>query len=138
MTADSGLLYGMGSNQYGKLGLPIDDHTPSSYAMPKLIDQLLQHKIGKITCGLNHALAITQDTGVVYSWGCGLLGQLGRPVTQNQSLPAAVMSFIVTGTKIVDVSAGGKHSLYLSEGGQVFSSGSNDYGQLGYETSDQN
>ena len=30
------------------------------------------------------------------------------------------------------MSAGGKHSLYLSEQGNVYSSGSNDYGQLGY------
>jgi len=38
------------------------------------------------------------------------------------------MAFVSNGTKIKDVSAGGKHSLFLSEDGQVFSSGSNDYG----------
>lgn len=43
------------------------------------------------------------------------------------------MSFVKQGTRIKEVSAGGKHSLYLSDEGYVYSSGSNDYGQLGYE-----
>lgn len=43
------------------------------------------------------------------------------------------MAFVSSGTKIKDVSAGGKHSLYLADDGRVYSSGSNDYGQLGYE-----
>lgn len=49
------------------------------------------------------------------------------------SPPEALMSFVKVGLKIKDVSAGGKHSLYLTEEGQVFASGSNDYGQLGIE-----
>jgi alpha-tubulin suppressor-like RCC1 family protein len=48
------------------------------------------------------------------------------------------MSFIKQGTRIKEVSAGGKHSLYLSDEGFVYSSGSNDYGQLGYETKTNN
>ena len=67
----------------------------------------------------------------MFSWGCGNQGQLGRPSTKG---PAAIMSFVQDGIKIKDLAAGGKHSLYLSESGAVFSSGSNDYGQLGYET----
>ena len=59
-------MYGMGSNQYGKLGLPL---TVKSSSTPKLIDQLSKHKIDIISCGLNHALALTKATGVVYSWG---------------------------------------------------------------------
>jgi alpha-tubulin suppressor-like RCC1 family protein len=38
------------------------------------------------------------------------------------------MTFISNCTKIKDVSAGGKHSLFLAEDGTVFSAGSNDYG----------
>ena len=37
------------------------------------------------------------------------------------------------GIKIKDVSAGGKHSLFLTEHGEVFSCGSNQEGQLGNE-----
>jgi large repetitive protein len=32
------------------------------------------------------------------------------------------------------VSAGGKHTLFLSDEGEVYSTGANDFGQLGYET----
>ena len=44
------------------------------------------------------------------------------------------MAFVSQGTKIREVSAGGKHSLFLALDGSVYSSGSNDFGQLGYES----
>lgn len=46
------------------------------------------------------------------------------------------MSFVSQGVRIKDVSAGGKHSLFLSLAGEVYTSGSNEYGQLGYEGED--
>jgi alpha-tubulin suppressor-like RCC1 family protein len=65
------MVYGMGSNQYGKLGL---DQNIKAQSTPKLIDSLSQHKIASVACGLNHALAVTTETGVVYSWGSGNQG----------------------------------------------------------------
>lgn len=61
----------MGSNQYGKLGLPTE---VESSATPKLIDSMSGIKIQKVSCGLNHTLAVTKGTGVVYSWGSGVVG----------------------------------------------------------------
>jgi alpha-tubulin suppressor-like RCC1 family protein len=104
----------MGSNQYGKLGFPL---TVESSSTPKLIDQLSNHRIDAISCGLNHALAVTQDTGVAYSWGFYGVGQLARPVSNDAHRPTAIMSFVKNEIKIKDVSAGGKHSLFLTNNG---------------------
>ena len=134
MLTSSGLLYAMGSNQYGKLGnQPSDELQVDNFSTPKLIDSLSQHRMGYVACGLNHALALTQEHGVVYSWGCGKQGQLGRAIDQISSVPGPIMRFVETGTRIKHISAGGKHSLFLSEEGQVYSAGSNDFGQLGVD-----
>jgi E3 ubiquitin-protein ligase HERC1 len=77
MVTTQGLVYGMGSNQYGKLGFAVSKEGKDQVT-PKLVDALAQHQIKQISCGLNHALAVTAESGVVYSWGCGNQGQLGR------------------------------------------------------------
>ena len=60
-------------------------------------------------------------------------GQLGRQAPLNSNLPAAISQFIKTSKRIIDTSGGGKHSLFLTNDGQVYSVGANDYGQLGYD-----
>lgn len=47
------------------------------------------------------------------------------------STPEAVTCFIKTSTKIESVTAGGRHTLFLTQGGQVYSCGANENGQLG-------
>ena len=96
-----GLLYGMGSNQFGKLGIYSQENLTAGDAgqygkilnaeldntantslveelpsanTPKLIKSLSKHCITKVACGLNHALAVTRDYGYCYSWGCGTHG----------------------------------------------------------------
>ena len=71
LVTKQGLIYGMGSNQHGKLGL---DVSVESCKVPKLIESVSQHKISAVACGLNHTLAVTADAGVVYSWGSGVYG----------------------------------------------------------------
>lgn len=133
MLASQGLLYAMGSNQYGKLGL---DSKASFVSTPKLVEALSSHKVAEVSCGLNHALCVMHDSGLVYSWGCGSQGQLGRPT--NSSLPQPILAFVESGTRIKQVSAGGKHSLMLGEDGSVYSVGSNEFGQLGVERAEAN
>ena len=78
MVTNTGLIYGMGSNQYGKLGLSSEKIL--SVNTPKLIESLTLHRVVQVSCGLNHALALTHGHGIVYSWGKGDQGQLGRSV----------------------------------------------------------
>lgn len=70
--------------------------------------------------------------GQAYSLGTGDVGQLGLgPDVLEKSRPALVPGH----TDVVDVVAGGMHSLLLSNTGQVFSFGCNDEGALGRPTS---
>ena len=73
-----GLLYAMGSNQFGKLGilspqnlqagdpghLVPGQQSPEQIpfaSTPKLVESLAKHVIKKVACGLNHAVAVTED-----------------------------------------------------------------------------
>ena len=84
---------------------------------PKLVESLAKHSIKRISCGLNHAVAVTKDTGLCYSWGCGSHGQLGRASnnTLNVNPPSIVSYFVTRSIKVTDVAAGGKHTLFMTD-----------------------
>ena len=100
---------------------------------PKLVESLARHAIKKVSCGLNHAIAVTVNSGLCYSWGCGSHGQLGRQSNKSFNLnPPQVVSYFATRSiKVIDVAAGGKHTLFMTEDSQVMAAGMNDFGQLG-------
>ncbi|XP_031638314.1 regulator of chromosome condensation-like [Contarinia nasturtii] len=75
-------------------------------------------------------------SGNLLSCGQNEVGQLGfNDDVCEKTRPALVKS--VADSKIVDVSAGGMHSLYLTEDGEVWSFGCNDEGALGRDTSEE-
>jgi len=84
---------------------------------PKLVDCLSRRPIHKVACGLNHAVAVTKNSGKVYSWGCGAHGQLGLPAhaVSDFNSPAKVPFFECSQLFVRDVAAGGKHTLYLTD-----------------------
>ena len=87
-----------------------------------------------ITCGAKHSINITPN-GSVYSWGNGYCGQLGHGDRSNQARPK-IMGFFVEGkasrkAKVVAAAAGSRHTLLLSDKGELFACGANNYGQLG-------
>ncbi|XP_019528473.3 E3 ISG15--protein ligase HERC5 [Aedes albopictus] len=86
-------------------------------------------RIRKIAVGLEHCLLLTGN-GDVYSWGCGLRGQLGNgEITPHQERPQLVEA--LAGVKIVDIAAGGWHSAVVSSFGDLYCWGWNSKGQLG-------
>ncbi|XP_062565978.1 E3 ubiquitin-protein ligase HERC2 [Armigeres subalbatus] len=94
-----------------------------TYTFPKHV------RIKKVAVGLEHCLLLTGN-GDVYSWGCGLRGQLGNgEITAHQEQPQLVEA--LAGVKIVDVAAGGWHSAAISAFGDVYCWGWNSKGQLG-------
>jgi hypothetical protein len=64
----------------------------------------------------------------LYGWGHNANGQLGLGDTTQRTSPTEVAS------GVAKVHAGGKHALYLTTDGRVFSAGNNDFGQLGRGT----
>ncbi|XP_053087661.1 alsin isoform X2 [Pangasianodon hypophthalmus] len=66
----------------------------------------------------------------VWSWGRGQEGQLGHGDVLPRLQPLCIKS--LSGKEVVRVAAGALHSLALTAQSQVFSWGSNSFGQLGH------
>ena len=77
-------------------------------------------------------IAVEMD-GVPLVWGSNNVGQLGKDAS-TIFFPKPVYG--PQSKRIVRSAAGGSHTLFLDSNGQVYSQGSNLFGQLGYETSD--
>lgn len=134
---------------------------PQKDIKKKQLEPILIDKIGPssglspvvdITCGSSVNLARCAD-GSVYSWGsaeCGELGRKCRPMKVGGDPDAdydkaAILEDMITpghmykagGEKMKDcvafgAGAGGYHSLVVGTGGQVYTCGLNNYGQLGH------
>ena len=94
---------------------------------PKLVPNL--KNITSITCGANHAFAITKD-GAVFSWGSGQQSQLGRRVIERTKTSGLVpREFgLPKGKKgIVSVHTGNDHAFAISKTGEVWAWGLNNF-----------
>nr|XP_020670133.1 alsin [Pogona vitticeps] len=69
----------------------------------------------------------------VWSWGKGKEGQLGHGDVLPRLQPLCVKS--LDGKEVIHLSAGGRHSLALTAKSQVYSWGSNTFGQLSHSSS---
>ncbi|CAI5740081.1 unnamed protein product [Hyaloperonospora brassicae] len=88
-----------------------------------------------VACGSNHVVVLTLS-GQVMAWGWNRFGQVTMAVANDcvrvpvvvKFSPASIPSSPV---RIVQVAAGGTHSLAIDTCGRVWTWGSNSYGQLG-------
>ena len=64
--------------------------------------------------------------GSLYVFGSGSHGQLGFKNTSNFETPQKVSDF--SETRVVKIAAGWNHSLVLTEGGLLYSTGHGEYG----------
>jgi len=98
----------------------------------------------KISAGAYSAIALTQE-GRIFSWGShtlGLPGFINDIFKPTEISPRMIISNSVSPPKFVDISAGGWHSLFLTETkidsitgeryNDIYSSGFA-FGRLGYE-----
>ena len=129
---NKGGVYGAGPN-LGELGLSMyNRNTLSFYNVPinnfkgQVIDISIQYF---------HSIILTNQ-GVVYTIGPNPNGQLGLGHTQYQMKFKPVKQ-TWTG-KVIAISAGRHHSIILTDTGDVYTTGSNDFGQLGYCSSSAN
>ncbi|KAJ6830814.1 ultraviolet-B receptor UVR8-like [Iris pallida] len=81
-----------------------------------------------IACGGRHSAVVT-DTGAILTFGWGLYGQCGQGSTDDELKPMCVTSLI--GVKMQGVAAGLWHTVCISDDGDVYSFGGNQFGQLG-------
>lgn len=79
--------------------------------------------------GAFHAFAVTAD-GVTYGWGRNEMGQLGIGKKEFVILEPSRIKYLLD-RRIVMAAAGENHSLFLSDLGEVYSAGYNEFGELG-------
>ncbi|KAK7097783.1 E3 ubiquitin-protein ligase HERC2-like isoform X3 [Littorina saxatilis] len=125
----NGELYTWGLGDYGRLGH--GDNT--TQLKPKQIKSLVGQRVIQVACGSRDAqtLALT-DYGIVYSWGDGDFGKLGRGGSEGCSIPHIVER--LTGQGVIQIECGAQFSLALTKSGQVWTWGKGDYFRLGHGT----
>ena len=84
LLTNNGLLYTVGSNSDGQLGIANSD--VSSKTAPILVEGFVSSKVKKISAGGYHSCAIL-NSGELYSWGNGLKGALGLGTSLHEYAP---------------------------------------------------
>ena len=95
------------------------------------VKALSDHRVVQVACGSRDAqtLALT-DEGMVFSWGDGDFGKLGRGGSDGCSVPHNVEK--LNGVGICQIECGAQFSLALSRAGLVWTWGKGDYFRLGH------
>ena len=115
-----------GMNTDGRLGVG-DMNSPVNWA--KAVDgDFSVATVTGLAAGGTHSLILAN--GKVYAAGSDRFGQLGQGGTNRVNRSSFIQVFAPT-SPVVAVSAGGNHSLALTEFGDVYACGDNTYGQLG-------
>ncbi|CAM6070378.1 unnamed protein product [Sphagnum tenellum] len=84
--------------------------------------------IKAIACGGRHSAVIT-DAGALLTFGWGLYGQCGQGSTDDEMSPCHVATLV--GLPVSGVAAGLWHTLCITDSGDVYACGGNQFGQLG-------
>ncbi|KAF4368552.1 hypothetical protein F8388_018676 [Cannabis sativa] len=108
--------------------------------LPCKVDSLHDSLIKLVSASKFHSVAVTAR-GEVFTWGFGRGGRLGQPDFDIHSGQAAVITprQVISGLgsrRVKAVAAAKHHTVVSTEGGEVFTWGSNREGQLGYTSVD--
>ena len=119
-------LYTCGSNRFGQCGIGSPDQEITK--LTKVSKQV--GPIQQVVCGYDHTVILTFDHQV-YMCGDNSDFQLGNsfPPTVNELTKLDTSRF--TKSRIVKVQAGDYHTMLLTANGEVFVTGSNNYGEIG-------
>lgn len=129
-------VYSWGSGANYQLGTG-NEHVQK---LPCKVDALHGSLILLVSAAKFHSVAVSAR-GEVYTWGFGRGGRLGHPDFDIHSGQAAVITprQVISGLgfrRVRAVAAAKHHTVVATEGGEVFTWGSNREGQLGYTSVD--
>ena len=115
-------VWAVGENLYGQLGIGTGEYvTTPTYVTSNVKD---------VACGDGFTLFLKRD-GTVWGSGNNGSGQLGLGTLISTYSPTKITSFA---NKIIEIAAGGTHSLFVDELGQAWACGNNTFRQLGDQT----
>lgn len=121
----AGKVYTWGRGDDGRLG-----HGDNGWKyIPRAVNALSTKRVCQITCGSYHTAAVT-NTGELYTWGGGMYGKLGHGNETGHATPCHVQT--VSGTRIVQVACGSRHTVALAETSEVYAWGDKENGVSGH------
>ena len=134
---ENGEVWTAGCNQYGALGI---GENAGKYWYGTQIETLRKVTVGDgsvkiraVAAGQYHTILIDENGGV-WTAGNNLHGQLGRQTAKNMDSKFEKVADGISGVKITAIAAGSRYTVLLDESGNVWTAGSNGYGELGRET----
>ncbi|XP_057858700.2 ultraviolet-B receptor UVR8 isoform X2 [Cryptomeria japonica] len=114
-----------GRNQNGQLGL---GNTEDSL-VPQKIQAFEGLAIKMVAAGAEHTVAVSED-GNLYGWGWGRYGNLGLADRNDRFIPEEVAT--INGEKFSMIACGWRHTIAVSDSGNLYTYGWSKYGQLGH------
>ncbi|XP_067297061.1 E3 ISG15--protein ligase HERC5 [Pseudorasbora parva] len=81
-----GTVFTFGSGGSGQLG----HNSFKDELHPRLVAELWGSKVSQVTCGRRHTLVSVSSSKLIYSFGCGMQGQLGNGKSTKQYVPFPV------------------------------------------------
>jgi len=125
-----GFTWGCGANGRLGSGSGEDVLTPTAIAMT----QKEELYVGMFSMGGEHG-AFIDGSGSVYTFGSGADGKLGHGNLQDQQAPKRIEFFdSILPVLITNVAAGGRHTVYMTDEGDIYTCGYGGNGRLGQGT----
>ena len=130
---ENGGVWTAGYNSDGQLGRSENVNSGTPNTVFKKAEGLDNVKIVGASGGTAHTVLL-DESGNVWTAGNNLHGQLGRQTAKNMDSKFEKVADGISGVKITAIAAGSRYTVLLDESGNVWTSGSNGYGELGRET----
>lgn len=130
--SEAGHVFTWGDGNFGQLGNGnlVEIYTPTSIDAERFGGEAV------IFVGTGHwtSFAVT-ESGQLYTWGYGRVGQHGHGDNANRSVPTRVQNDFA-GSPVVMAAGGGTHTLVVTQDGGLWSCGDGRNGQLGLDDTD--
>ena len=133
LTDENGGVWTAGYNSDGQLGRSENVNSGTPNTAFKKAEGLDNVKIVGASGGTAHTVLL-DESGNVWTAGNNLHGQLGRQTAKNVDSKFEKVADGISGVKITAIAAGSRYTVLLDDSGNVWTAGSNGYGELGRET----
>jgi len=126
---EAGELFTFGNGTQGQLGHGEEEDE----LVPMLVEAMAVKLVIGASAGEQHLSAWT-DAGELFTFGCGLWGQLGHGGVENEAASELVPRLFeaLAGKKVIGASVCYSHTAVWTEAGELFTFGDGSLGQLGH------
>lgn len=138
----AGEVYAWGSNKFGQLGQGTEynaDNESNFLSAPTPVDIPGNPAVKDVVAGAAHSMILTEG-GEVFVFGSNLVGQLGLGLEPGnkvvRGLPVKIDQSAFGGKKVTALASAEYTSYALTEDGDLYAWGENDYGLLGSNNAD--